>query len=158
MLPPGFCQIQRQLARLKMFQASFKVAVAIHRHSRRQLDSATLKPLEVRSSKQFAIQPRRRHLQNIGTATDCVLNIQDRAHLTAQAGAIFMRHALRLVYEDAQHARLAPAAEKHPPSKKWACAHWCVPPNPGTTQQFQSVIYARTWQKTNQPSPVQTAL
>src|SRR5579859_7619968 len=48
-----------------------------------------------------------------------------------------------------QSLRAPSAAEKHPTSKKWACAHWCVPPNPGTTQQFQCLIYARKKQKTN---------
>src|SRR5690348_14392955 len=48
-----------------------------------------------------------------------------------------------------QSLRAPSASEKHPTSKQWACAHWCVPPNPGTTQQFQCLIYARKTQKTN---------
>src|SRR5437667_11027024 len=94
-----------------MFQPPFKLTIAIHWHSRRQLDPAALKALKIRRSKQFAIEARRRNLQNVRPASDRILDIEDRADFAAQAGAILMRHALRLVYKDAQHARFATAAQ-----------------------------------------------
>src|SRR5581483_787533 len=42
-----------------------------------------------------------------------------------------------------------PHFAKTGPTKKWAFAHWCVPPKPRTTQQFQIQIYPAREQKTN---------
>src|ERR1700733_2170093 len=110
---------QSQPPVVKTLQPPFEMLVSVDRIPRLQLHFAAHEALVVGWPQQFAIQPRRRNLQQIRVARNYVLYIEDRPDLPAQVRAILVSHAARLVgaglgdfiNHDAKHARLAPAAQ-----------------------------------------------
>ena len=111
-------RVQRQPSFAKTLQPTFEVPVVVHRIPRRQLHPASDEALKLTRLRQLPVQPRRRNFQRVA-ARHRVLNIEDRAKLAAEVGAISVRHSCqriatrrsRLVQKHAQHAGIATPAK-----------------------------------------------
>src|SRR5579883_673382 len=91
------------------FQQTRPMALAFHSLAQDNFYFPAREALKLLGFREPALDARRADLQRVGASRDCVLHIQDGAHVLRDELAVGMADALRLVDDDAQDPARAAA-------------------------------------------------